>query len=114
MKTWITLPLALLIAAGPAAAQSSGCVRDSSGALACSTSPAPILGNQARRQSSTRELSAAALARSRAQLQAMREQMDGVARNADARAAGRQSLACPASPPPRSGSAGTPPGTCGR
>jgi hypothetical protein len=96
--------LCLLLAAGPAAAQTSGCVRDAAGALICAARPAPYLPNASRRIGSTRDLSAAAAARGRAQAEALRDSQDQHRREANARAADRRGLACPASPPPLAGS----------
>jgi hypothetical protein len=92
------LALCLVLAAGPAAAQTSGCVRDASGALHCAVRPAPSIPNAARRPLSTRDLSAAAVARGRAQVEAIREAAERHRNEADARAAHRHELACPGSP----------------
>ena len=101
MKQARALAFALLLAAGPAAAQSSGCVRDATGALQCGVGSAPsgVNSNIARRAASTRDLSAAALARSRAQAQAMREAADQQRQDSDTREAQRRDFTCPASPP---------------
>ncbi len=104
MKQRHMLTLSLILIAGPAAAQSSGCARDASGALHCAMRPAPSVPNAARRSTSTRDLSAAAVARGRAQAEAMRDAAARQRSEADARAVQRYELACPGSPPPTNAS----------
>jgi hypothetical protein len=109
------LPLALRIAlaapplllAAPAAAQTSGCARDASGSLVCSVAPSPALPNSARRITPTRDLAAAAQARSLAQAQALRDAADHQRQAADKRAGLRPSPTCSGSGR-RPGSAASP------
>jgi hypothetical protein len=95
MKHTLPLSLAFLLGAAPAAAQTSGCVRDASGALHCASRPTTYAPNPGRRTVSTRDLSAAAIARGRAQAQSMREAADRQRQDTDARASEQRRMECP-------------------
>ena len=95
MKQAFTLSLAFLLAAGPAAAQSSGCVRDSNGTLQCAMRSSPSAVSAVRTPGFNRDLSAAALARARAQSEAMREAADRQRSDSDSRQAQQRDFACP-------------------
>lgn len=94
------LILPLLVVAAPAAAQTSGCVRDASGALQC----APKVTNGNERGVSPipklprRDLAADAVGRAREQAQAMKNAMDRQQQEADDVAADRRALACRSAP----------------
>jgi hypothetical protein len=97
------LALSIALAAGPAAAQTSGCIRDSSGALQCAMRPVTPAerGTVPVRKLPRRDLSADAIARTRAQAQSMADAIDRHRQDADDRALQRRQLACPGSPPAR-------------
>jgi hypothetical protein len=104
MKQLPKLALCLMLGAGPAAAQTRGCMRDASGAFSCTARPIVAIPNAARRTSSTRDLSAAAIARGRAQAESIRDAVDQQRRDADSRAGQMHQLGCAGSSSPPGGS----------
>ena len=99
MKQACALALAFLLAAGPAGAQTSACVRDATGALQCAMRSAPAGVSSVRRPASHRDLSAAALARARAQSEALREAADRQRSDSDAHLARQRETTCPGTAP---------------